>query len=64
VKVNDAAGEAVLVQQFEPDPDVVRQCAFPAADEDRAEEQVAFVDQARGDGLAGELRTADRDVLG
>src|SRR5215471_21552176 len=62
--MNDAALEAVLVQQLELGPDLIRQRALSATDEDWAEEQVAFVDQARGHGLASELRTADRDVAG
>jgi hypothetical protein len=33
-----------------------------ATDEDRVEEQVALVDEARGDRLAGELCTTNGDV--
>ena len=62
MEVDDAAAEAALVQQLELGADAVGQGALAAADEDRDEEQLALVDQARGDRLAGELGAADRDV--
>ena len=62
--MDDAASEAVLVQELELDGDVLRQRPLPTTDNDRAEEQVELVDEARGDCLGGKLRTADRDVVG
>ncbi len=41
--------------------DVAWQCMLPPADDDRGEE-VALVDQACGDRLAGEFGTANGDV--
>jgi hypothetical protein len=64
VEVNDTASEAVFVQEFELDANVIRQCALSATDDNRAEEQVAFVDQACGYRFASELCTANRDVAG
>ncbi len=49
VEVNDAVPEAALGQECELDVNVVRQCALSAADNDRAEEQVALIDRARGE---------------
>jgi hypothetical protein len=62
VKVNDAALEAALGHELEPSANAIRQRTLTASNDDRVEEQVTLVDQARGDGLASELRTADRDV--
>ncbi len=64
MQVDDAALEAVFVQELKLDANAIRQCALSASDEDRMEEQVAFVNQACGDCLAGEGRTANRDVTG
>jgi hypothetical protein len=55
--VDDAAPESALVQELEPSAHLVRQRALAATDEDRVEEQVALVDEARGERLACELRT-------
>jgi hypothetical protein len=62
VEVDDAALEATLVQEREVCAQVVRQCAFAATHEDRIEEQLALVDEACGDRLAGEFGTTYRDV--
>jgi hypothetical protein len=62
VEVDDAAPESALIQKLEPSAHLVGQCALAATDEDRAEEQVALVDEARRDGLAGELRTTNGDI--
>ena len=62
MEVNDAVAKAALVEQFELGTDVVGQGALAAAHHDRAEEQMALVDQPLADRLAGELGTADRDV--
>ena len=62
VEVDDAAPESALIQELKPRAHLVRQCALAATDEDWVEEQVALVDEARGDRLAGELRTTDGDV--
>ena len=37
-EVNDTASEAVFVQQFELDANVIRQCTLSATDENRAQE--------------------------
>ena len=52
----------MLVKELKLDANVIGQCALPAADDDGDEEQAAFVDQASGQSLAGELCSADRDV--
>jgi hypothetical protein len=62
VEVNDAVSESALIEKFELRVDVVRQGALAASHHDRAQEQMALVDQPRADRLAGELGTADRDV--
>jgi len=62
VEMNDVAFEAALAQELKLSTHVVRQRALTATHDDRAEEQMALVDQARGDRLAGELGTTDGDV--
>jgi hypothetical protein len=62
VEVDDAAVEATLVQELEVCAHVVRQCAFAATHHDRVEEQLALVDEACRDRLAGELGTTYRQV--
>jgi hypothetical protein len=51
--VDDAAREPALVDRFQRDPDAVRQGPPPAANQDWREEQMAFVDEARPEGLSG-----------
>ena len=63
-EVNDSISEAALVQELERQSNVIRQCALSATDDNRTEQQVAFVDQACCYRLAGELWTADGDVAG
>ncbi len=64
VEVNDTASEAPLGQELERGAHVTGQCTLSAADDDRVQEQMALIDQARGERLAAELGTADRDVAG
>jgi hypothetical protein len=61
--VHDAAAEPVLVQKLEPDGHAIRQRALAAPDDDRVEEQMAFVDQPCRHRLAGQFRAADADVV-
>src|SRR5437016_7439062 len=51
-----------LVEQLEPRAGVVRQRSLATADENRHEQQLQLVDQARDDRLTGELGAADADV--
>jgi hypothetical protein len=60
--VDDAASEAALADELELGTDVGSQRALAATYEDRYEEEMELVDQACGDGLAGELGTTDGDV--
>ncbi len=62
VEVAAAAPEPALIQELKPSAHLFRQCALAAADDDRVEEEVAFVDEIRGDRLAGKLRTTDGEV--
>ena len=62
MEVDDAAAKAALVQQLELGMDAGGQGALATAHEDRHEDEMALVDQPLGDRLAGELRTANRDV--
>jgi hypothetical protein len=57
--MNDAVFEAALIEQLELRADVVRQGAFAATDHDRAEEEMALVNQPGVDRLAGELGARD-----
>src|SRR3954452_4495181 len=61
-EVHDAAAEPTLVHQLEVGPDAGGQRALPGTHEDGHEEQVALVDQARGDRAAAELGAPDREV--
>jgi len=62
VEVNDAVSEPALIEELELRADVVWQGALPASRHDRAQEQMALVDQPRADCVAGELGTPDCDV--
>src|SRR5262245_15718199 len=62
VEMNEAAREAALVEQLELRAHVVGHGALAASHHDRAQEQMALVDQPGADRLAGELGTPDRDV--
>jgi hypothetical protein len=53
VELYDAAAESALIQELKPSPHLGRQCVLAAPDEDRVEEQMALVDEARRDRLAG-----------
>ena len=59
VEMNEAVSEAALIEQFESRPDVVRQGAFAAANHDRAQEEMALIDKAGADRLAGEIAAPD-----
>ena len=61
-KKDRPALKPALVEQIEPRVDVVRQRSLATADENRHEQQVQLVDQARDDRLTGELGAADADV--
>jgi hypothetical protein len=60
--INDTVCEPALVEEFELRAELVGQRPRATADHDRSEEQMALVDQAYGERLAGELGTPDRDV--
>src|SRR5690242_6606376 len=45
LQMNDTAAEAALGHEFEVGVDAVRQCPLAASDNDRAQEQVALIDQ-------------------
>jgi hypothetical protein len=62
VEVNDAVSEPAFIEKFELRADVVWQGALAASHHDRAQEQMALVDQPGADRLAGELGTANCDV--
>jgi hypothetical protein len=62
VEVNDAVSEPALIEKFELRADVVRQGALAASHHDRAQEQMALVDQPRADCVASELGAPDCDV--
>src|SRR2546428_3815014 len=52
VEVNDAVSEPALIEKFELRADVVWQGALAASHHDRAQEQMALVDQPRADCVA------------
>ena len=60
--MNDAVVEAVLIEQFQLRPDVVRQGAFAPTNQDRAYEEMALIDEPGADRLAGEVAAPDREV--
>src|SRR5450755_1661603 len=62
VEVNDAVSEPPLIEKFELRADVVWQGALAASHHDRAQEQMALIDQPRADCAASELGTPDCDV--
>src|SRR5436190_21565767 len=62
MKMNNPAAEAALGQEPELSANVVRERPLSATHDDWGEEQMAFVDQARGHRLAGERGTANCDV--
>ena len=62
VEVNEPVSEPALIEKLELRADIVRQGALTASHHDRAQEQMALVDQARADCLAGKLGTPDCDV--
>jgi hypothetical protein len=62
VEVNDAVSEPAFIEKFELRADVVWQGALAASHHDRAQEQMALVDQPRADCVASELGTPDCDV--
>jgi len=49
VEVNDAVSEPALIEKFELRADVVWQGALAASHHDRAQQQMALVDQPRAD---------------
>jgi hypothetical protein len=53
VEVHDAALEPAFVEQLQPCADALGQGALAPSHHDREQEQVALVDQPRGDRLAG-----------
>jgi hypothetical protein len=62
MQMNHAVAEPVFVEQLEVYPHVVRERPFAASHHYRRQEQVALVDQASLEGLAGELGTTDGHV--
>lgn len=62
MEVNDAVSEPALIEKFELRADVVWQGALAASHHDRAQEQMALIDQPRADCVASELGTPDCDV--
>ena len=58
----DTALEAAFVQQLELEADAVGQGTLAASHDDRNEEEVVLVDQARPDRLGGEDGTAHGDI--
>jgi hypothetical protein len=62
VEVNDAVSEAAFIETFELRADVVSQGALAAFHHDRAQEQMALVEQPRADCVASELGTPNCDV--
>jgi len=62
LEVNDAVSEPAPIDKFEWRADVVRQGALAASHQNRAQEQMAVVDQPRADCLASELSTPNCDV--
>ena len=62
MEVNDAVSEPALVEKLKLRTDVVRQGALAASHHDRAQEQMALVDQPRANRVASELGTPDCDV--
>ena len=59
VEVNDAVSEPALIEKFELRADVVWHGALAASHHDRAQEQMALVDQPQADCVASELGTPD-----
>jgi hypothetical protein len=53
--VNDTVSEPALIEKLELRADIVRQGGLAASHHDRAQEQMALVDQPCADRLAGEL---------
>src|SRR5262249_4995283 len=62
MQLDDAVSEPAFAEQFESRANIVGECPLAAPDEHRTKQQVAFVDQARGDRGPGQLRTADGEV--
>jgi hypothetical protein len=58
VEVNHAVAKAMFVQQFKPKADVGWEGLRAASNDDRCEDQVILVDQARLDRLGGEIGAA------
>src|SRR5215216_2745765 len=63
MEVDDAAPEAALVHQFEPQADIRRKSPLAATHDERDEEQVALVDQRGRERVGGERRTANGEVV-
>ena len=64
MEMNDAVVEAALIEQFELRADAVRQGAFAATNHDRAQEEMALIDKAGADRLAGEPGGQEERALG
>ena len=62
MEVNDAVSEPALIEKVELRTDVVCKGALAASHHDRAQEQMALVDQPRADCVASEFGTPDCDV--
>jgi hypothetical protein len=60
--MNDAVSEPALIEKLELRADGVWQGALAASQHDRAQEQMALVDQPRADCVASELGTPNCDV--
>ena len=61
-EVHHAVGKAVLLSQLEPDSYTWWQGSLSAADEDRIEQEVAFVYQPRGDRSARDRGSSDGQI--
>jgi hypothetical protein len=60
--VDHAVGESSVVKQLEVESYATRECRLAAADEDRAQQQHALVDQAVPEGLGRDPRAPDAQV--
>src|ERR671910_2172880 len=61
-EVDHAVAETALVQQLQLQADTVGEGLLAASDHDGCDEQLAFVDQPGLERVAGEIRTAHRQV--
>src|SRR5512140_1175659 len=62
-EVNRTVPKAAFRQKLELQSHVVGQCGFAASHDDRDQEQMNLVEQPGPEGVVGELRTPDQDVM-